>query len=255
VPNEPGTEIFLESTANGIGNYFHEQYQLAESGQSQFIPVFIPWFWDTDYELNHATDTALSDEEEELKTYYNLNIHQLLWRRQKIIELSVGGIDGTKAFQQEYPNNAIEAFQVSGEDSFIEPNVVMSARKSVVNPSGHLVIGCDPARFGDDRTSIIFRRGRVAYNLRSYSKRDTMEVAGLLHRMIIDDSPTKVCIDIGGLGAGVFDRLKELGHGDIICAVNAGSVPLNQERYINKRAEMWGLMKEWLLHCMRICVV
>lgn len=247
VPNESGTEIFLESTANGMNNYFHEQYQLAESGQSAFIPIFIPWFWQEEYALQTFPDTALDDEEEHLKEYYNVNVNQLLWRREKIMELSVGGLDGSKAFQQEYPCNATEAFQISGEDSFIMPDLVLKARKCSAIGVGPLVIGCDPARFGDDRTSIIFRRGRVAFNLRSYTKRDTMEVAGLLHRIIIDESPAKVCIDIGGLGAGVFDRLKELGHGDIICAVNAGSTPLNQDRYINKRAEMWGLMKAWLV--------
>lgn len=246
VPNEAGTEVFLESTANGIGNYFHEQWQLAEAGQSDFWPVFIPWYLQDEYSRPLEDSFQLMDDEAELQELYKLTNEQLLWRRYKISELSVGGIDGYKAFMQEYPCSSTEAFQTSGEDTFIAPHLVMQARKSHCDYYGDLVVGVDPARFGDDRTSIIRRRGRVAYNLQSYVKKDTMEVAGLVHRIIIDERPSKVCIDIGGLGSGVYDRLKELGHGDIIVDVNAGSTPLNQERYVNKRAEMWGLMKEWL---------
>lgn len=148
---------------------------------------------------------------------------------------------------QEYPCNSTEAFQTTGEDNFIAPSIVMEARKSTTEPYGALIVGVDPARYGDDRTSIIRRKGRVAYKLESYSKKDTMEVAGLVHRIIIEEQPTKVCIDIGGLGAGVFDRLKELGHTNVIVPVNGGSSPLDEKRYLNKRAEMWGEMKEWLM--------
>ena len=44
VPNAPGTEIILESTANGVGNFFHQQWQQAEAGQSEYIAIFVPWF-------------------------------------------------------------------------------------------------------------------------------------------------------------------------------------------------------------------
>ena len=54
-------------------------------------------------------------------------------------------------------------------------------------------------------------------------------------------------VDVGGLGAGVVDRLRELGHGDIVIAVNSGNKALDAERYVNKRAEMWGEMNKWLI--------
>lgn len=246
VPNEKETEIFLESTANGIGNYFHEQWQMAESGKSDFIPIFLPWYWMEKYNKELKEPLQLTEEEEMLIQVYGLTHTQLNWRRNKIAELSVGGSDGTKAFMQEYPLNAVEAFQTSGDDSFIAPSIVMCARKCSSERLGSIVIGVDPARFGADRTCIIRRQGRVAYNLESYVKKDTMEVCGLIHRMIIDESPSKVCIDIGGLGAGIYDRLLELGHRDVMAAVNFGGTPLNQNRYFNKRAEMWGELKDWL---------
>jgi len=246
VPSEPGTEIFFESTANGVGNYFHEQWQLAETGQSDFIPIFIPWYWQKEYRRSVPEDFTLTDEEEELSRIYDLTAHQIMWRRYKIVELSVGGFDGSKGFMQEYPCNPVEAFQTSGEDVFIAPEIVMKARKAKAEGVGPLLIGVDPARFGDDRTSIIRRQGRKAYKLQSYTKKDTMEVVGLCHRIIVDEQPVKLFLDIGGLGPGIYDRLVELGHGDVVVAVNSGTPALDQDRYFNKRAEMWGLCKEWL---------
>jgi hypothetical protein len=248
VPGGTGTEIFIESTANGQGNYFHEQWQLAEKGLSDFIPIFIPWFWDNDYVKEVPKDFIPTDEEEELIAYYNLSPSQIMWRRHKIMDFSSRGVDGTKSFYQEYPCNSTEAFQLSGEDSFILPETVMLARNTKIEEEyGNLVIGVDPARFGDDRTSIIRRRGRKAYGLQSYVKKETMEVVGIINSIIVKENPVRVFIDIANMGAGIYDRLVEIGHKNIVVAVNFGSVALDQERYINKRTEMWGLMKEWLL--------
>lgn len=247
IPNSPGSEIFLESTAKGVGNYFHEQWQKAESGASDFIPIFVPWFWQPEYVSELREDFEKTEEEEELQRLYKLTDYQLAWRRLKIVEFTTGGMDGQILFKQEYPCNPIEAFQNTGADSFITPELVMVARKCEVEAMGPLLIGVDPARFGDDRTGIIRRRTRCAYKLETHVKKNTMEIAGIVHNIIINESPTKVFIDVIGLGAGVYDRLVELGHGDIVVAANAANSALNDKLYSNRRAEMWGLMKEWLV--------
>lgn len=246
VPDSMGTEIIIESTANGVGNYFHQQWQLAEAGISDFIPIFVPWFWQIEYQREPEKGFSLNEEEIKLQKLYGLSLSQLSWRRHKIIGLSVNGANGFKSFKQEYPCNANEAFQLTGEDTFIQSDLVMKCRKSIVEPYGPLVIGCDPARFGDDRTSIIRRQGRVASKLESYTKKNTMEVVGLLHTIIEAEDPKFVFVDIGGLGAGIVDRLHEMGHRKIVIGVNAGSEPLNKKKYDNKRAEMWGLCREWM---------
>jgi hypothetical protein len=246
VPSEKGTEVIFESTANGVGNYFHQQWQLAEAGLSDFIAIFVPWFWQAEYQREPDADFAPEEKELALIETYGLTYAQLAWRRYKIVELSVGGDDGELGFCQEYPNSSIEAFLTSSEDSFISPELVTNARKSEAEGVGSLIIGADIARFGDDRTCFCWRRGRKIEKIVSYSKKDTMEVAGLLHLIIEKEEPKKVCIDVGGLGAGVYDRLLELGHGDIIYPVNGGSSPINSKRYLNKRAEIWGEFKEWL---------
>lgn len=246
IPDEEGTEIILESTANGVGNFFHELWQKAESGLSEYIAIFVPWFWQEEY-MRDATDIDLTPEEIDLMEAYDLSKEQIAWRRNKIVELSVSGADGQKSFFQEYPCNSTEAFQLSGEDNYIESDIVLKARKCKdVDPIGHLVIGCDPARFGSDRTAIIRRKGRKAYGLESYIKKDTMEVVGILNEIIKNENPRRVFIDIGGLGCGIFDRLRELGWGDIVVGINAGATPLAAQKYYNKRAEMWGELKEWL---------
>ncbi len=247
VPSDKDTEIFLESTANGIGNYFCEQWQLAESGQSDFIPIFVPWFWQHEYFRPLTEQFDAQEDEIDLIRLYSLNPQQLIWRRYKIQELSAAGGDGKRAFRSEYPCNAAEAFSLSGDDTLINPDLVMRARKNKnVEGIGPLIIGCDPARFGGDRTSIIYRRGRRAYNLRSYDNKNTMEVVGILNKIITTDHPNYVCIDIGGLGAGIIDRLWELGHKDIVLDINFGSSALDGDLYDIKRDEMWGLCKKWL---------
>jgi hypothetical protein len=54
VANEPGTEVVLESTANGVGGWFHNKWREAESGDSEFISIFTPWTWDEAYRVRHA---------------------------------------------------------------------------------------------------------------------------------------------------------------------------------------------------------
>jgi hypothetical protein len=247
VPDATGTEIILESTANGVGNYFHQMWQKAEAGLSDYIAIFVPWYWQEEYRKDLPHGFSITSEEVQLTEQYGLSLEQLNWRRDKIVQLSISGVDGEKAFMQEYPNNSSEAFQLTGEDSYIESSIVMRSRKSKAEGVGALLIGVDPARFGDDRTCIIRRRGRVAFGLESYKKKDTMEVVGIVHRIIENEKPHKVCIDVGGLGAGIIDRLYELGHRDVVYSVNAGSKPLYANKYYNKRAEMWGMLKEWLL--------
>lgn len=246
VPDASGTEIILESTANGVGNYFHQIWQKAESDLSDFIAIFVPWFWQEEYKRDVPHDFRLNYVEHNLQSTYNLSLEQLAWRRYKIVDLSVNGQDGEKSFCQEYPNNPTEAFVLKGEDSFIDSSTVMKARKGIAEKYGALIMGVDPARFGDDRTSIIMRQGRVAFDLQSYTKKDTMEVTGIVHSLIEKYKPAKVFVDVGGLGAGIVDRLNELGHKETVVAVNAGSKPLDGQKYSNKRAEMWGKCADWL---------
>lgn len=244
VPTGPGTEIVLESTANGLGNLFHKMWQRAEAGESEYEAIFVPWFWQDEYRAQLYAGFKLTEEEDAYMDAHNLDIEQMVWRRKKITD---DFDNDALRFQQEYPATAAEAFVAVGVESYIESRLVMSARKAEVRDViGALVIGVDPARFGDDSTAIIRRRGRKVFKPQRVSQKDTMHVAGLVANIIREEKPDRVFIDVGGLGAGVYDRLVELKFGNKVTAVNFGEKPLDDVKYVNKRAEMWGLTREWL---------
>lgn len=253
VPNSKGTEVIYESTANGVGNFFHEQWKLAESGESDFIAIFVPWHWQDEYKEKAPDNFARTEEEDQLIEVYGLDNDQLQWRRKKIIELSAGGIDGERSFKQEYPLNAVEAFQVSGSDGLIRPQYILKARNSDVNGNGSLVVGVDPSR-GGDRFTIVKRQGRKAYDLKKWKDEevDTLGKAVSKCKAVLDEicpiagkKPDMMFVDAGG-GADLVDRLHELGYQDRVKAIYFGSSPLDDKRYKNKRGEMWGLLNEWL---------
>jgi hypothetical protein len=72
IPDEPGTEVFKESTANGVGNYFHKEWQDAEAGLSEYIAIFVPWFWSEEYRKEVPEGFTLDDEEEKYREAYGL---------------------------------------------------------------------------------------------------------------------------------------------------------------------------------------
>lgn len=251
IPDMDGTEVFRESTANGVGNYFHQQWKAAERGETEYINVFIPWFWQDEY--RKKGEIKKTEDEIELAQIYGLDDEQLLWRRQKIIDLSANGADGEAAFKQEYPCSAAEAFQMTGKLGLITPKVVVKARNTKVNGSGPLVIGVDDSR-GGDRFSCIKRQGRKMYDLRSVSgdSVDTLGKRVAICKKLLDEvdsfaqrKPDMMFIDAGG-GADLVDRLHELGYSKRVKAISFGATPLDNERWPYKRDEMWGLLNEWL---------
>jgi len=107
-----GTEVILESTANGVGNSFHRLWKGAVDGSNEYIPIFVPWFLMSEYRRKAPPSFERTDEEEVLVTRFKLDDDQLYWRRLKIAE---GGLD---KFKQEYPATPEEAFIVSGSSVF-----------------------------------------------------------------------------------------------------------------------------------------
>lgn len=116
----------------------------------------------------------------------------------------------------------------------------------MIKSTSPLVIGVDVARFGDDKTVFCYRRGRYCFKIDSYSGMSTVDVANYLMRVIKDKSPARIFIDVGANGAGVYDILIDRGQGKIVTGVNFGGKAIYDDRYFNKRAEMWGEANEWL---------
>jgi hypothetical protein len=253
VADEPGTEIILESTANGVGGEFHERWQKAEAGIGDYQAIFVPWYWDDGY-VREVSDFVATEAEAELAKLHGLTNEQLAWRRNKIAELG----DET-LFKQEYPSSAAEAFQMTGHDGLIQPEPVVRARKASIEGIGPLVIGVDPKREGNDRFSIAWRRGRCVSKVESdASPIDTMKAAAKLKDIIDRDNPDRVFIDVGGNGGAIRDVLVSWDdkYAEIVRVVNFGSSPVHPPKRdkdgkemagpLNRRAEMWLLSKEWL---------
>jgi hypothetical protein len=104
-----------------------------------------------------------------------------------------------------------------------------------------IVIGVDVARFGEDKSVICIRQGRKIIELRRFRELDTMQLAAKTVNAIKEFHPQATFVDGVGVGAGVVDRLRMLGH-DII-EVNAGQSPDDKDTYWNKRVEMWDRMR------------
>ena len=245
IANMEDTEIILESTANGVGGDFHTRWRMAERGESDYIAIFVPWFWQEEYATPAPADFERTDVEAELAHLHGLNDAQLYFRRRKIADDFKGD---TTRFEQEYPNTASEAFVNAKRDSLIPvPHIVAARKERATVPLIHvpLVVGCDPARYGDDRTAIVWRRGRVVTRIRAMAKKNTMQVTGILVKILKEDKPVKLFIDIVGLGVGIYDRLVELGYGDQVIGVQASESADEDDLYINKRAEMWVRMRDW----------
>jgi len=254
VPDADGTEVIWESTANGVGNFFHEQWKLAEKGLSEFQAIFVPWFWQAEYKKVVPEEISFDDDEIFLSEVYSLTFEQLFWRRMKIAELTTDGVDGSKAFKQEYPMNAAEAFQVSGGAGLINADACLSARKNKVKGSGALIVGVDPSR-GGDRFAIVRRQGRKMYGMEAYKGEECDKLGKnvAICKEILDTIdaeagkvPDMMFIDFGS-GADIVDRLHELGYKGRVKAVHFGSTPLSPKKYKNKRNEIWGEMADWLV--------
>ena len=107
-----------------------------------------------------------------------------------------------------------------------------------------VVIAVDVARFGDDKTVFVVRQGRKVHKVLPFRELNTMQVATQAALLIKQWHPGVTFVDGVGVGAGVVDRLRALGHE--IIEVNAGSKPNDEELYFNKRAEMWDRLRSWL---------
>lgn len=110
-----------------------------------------------------------------------------------------------------------------------------------------IIMGVDVARFGSDRTVIATRQGRIVSGITTFQKLDTMQVVGIIVNMCQSIPVAAIFIDETGVGSGVVDRLLEqLPRTIEIFGVNFGSKATDSVKYVNKRAEIWGEMNEWL---------
>lgn len=242
IPNSDGSEIILESTANGIGNLFHKLAMQGLTEDSDFQTIFVPWYWQEEYRQQAPETFVPTEEEQKLMDQYKLDEDQIFWRRRKIQDIFGGDV---WKFQREYPMTLQEAFVTSGE-RLLDARAVMAAAKSNLHDRvAPVVMGVDPARSGD-RTAIVLRRGREIFKIKKYSDMNAMRLAGVCAKLIDHYNVTKCFIDVG-LGYGTLDKLHESGYTSIVTGVHFGEQAMEREIFANKRAEMADALAKWFL--------
>lgn len=207
------------STPNGAGNPF---YQKRHNGK---IPVFV---------FDWRTDPRKDDE----------------WYRKQCDTLD------PVIVAQEIDRD----YEASVSNVFIEGTRVAEAiarGPADVKAIGGLRVGVDVARFGNDSTSICFRRGRVMLKKIRLQKLDVVQVAARVKSEIsaYNEMPEQIAVDVIGIGSGVADILRgwypdkyENDTGKkirTVVDVNA-STRMDNGKHYNMRAYMWDEMKEWL---------
>lgn len=140
-------------------------------------------------------------------------------------------------------------FAAQGNEQLISLSLATAASTRYFHPNdpavlaSPLVIGVDPARFGDDRSVIVRRQGLFMHPPLVFKGVDTMFLAARVALEINQHKPAAVFVDEGGVGAGVVDRLRQLGH-SIIGVQFGAKAPV--KGFVNLRSYMWWQMREWL---------
>ena len=142
IPQTDGTEVILESTANGAQGEFYRLWKGAVAGENEYLPIFLPWFITDEYRRPHPEGMELTVEEEKLVDRFNLDNDQLYWRRLKIAE------GGEHKFRQEYPTTAEEAFLVSGSNVF---DIEKLEQLVPETPESHRAWDANSKQFEDNR--------------------------------------------------------------------------------------------------------
>lgn len=167
VPMAPESFVFLESTANGIGGYFYDEWQLAKRGESQFTPLFFPWHQHHKYEMPATDDDIghLDEEEQALYEIFEENGYdreawprKIAFRRRKKLEFRTD----PKKFYQEYPSTPEEAFLASGRPVF-DTRILQKMEKIALDAAKTLPYKCGEIIKNPDASSqhkFIFREMR-----------------------------------------------------------------------------------------------
>lgn len=128
-------------------------------------------------------------------------------------------------------------FPPQGSDSLFSMTLLEAAQQRTLPEGEETVIGLDVARFGDDLTVVYVRQGDRIVDRRSWRGNDLMETAGQVVQLARQWAPQTINVDSIGVGAGVVDRLAELGLP--VVGVNVGEAAIESDLYVNRRTEIF----------------
>lgn len=151
-----------------------------------------------------------------------------------------------------YAVRVLGQFPKDDEDAVIPRSLVEASveRDVIVAPDDAVIWGLDVARFGSDKTALCRRKGRkVTHKIDTWRGKDTMQVAGIINAMYKKvenyerERPSEIMVDSIGIGAGVVDRLREMGLP--ARGVNVAEAASIDTLYNRLRDELWFKAREW----------
>ena len=262
VHDVPGTAVILESTANGPVGGFYERWRNAQAGRGRYTPLFFPWTLDPmcvepiphGFVLSHEPPNEVVLSEHDYAEAHGCTMEQMAWRRMKIEDKDLDGVDGALIFAQEYPITPEEAFLGVSGNSLLSPAQVDAARKRSTYLRGEdyhspLVLGLDPAPgHGSSDTVLAFRRGLKAYRLDRKSGLDYKAIVEYVYTTFVEEKADRLCVDTSeGTGQAVYAELMRRPATAGRCLrVVFGARASDRSRWHNLRAEIWWKMATWI---------
>lgn len=156
-------------------------------------------------------------------------------------------VDRSGAESNEYRIRVLGEFPSTDDDTIIPLELAQSAttRDVVGNPKAQIVWGLDVARYGGDRSALARRQGNVVERVQTWRNLDLMQLCTAVKAEydIAEPRPAVIAVDAIGMGAGVVDRLQQLGLP--VLGVNVSEAP-SLGNYRNLRAELWYRLRDWL---------
>jgi hypothetical protein len=185
VPTIPDSLIVMESTAKGVGNFFHREWQAAKKGTSSYVPVFVPWFEIERYQY------PISDYAEFINWMNTEPYAKYLWSLGATLEGIKWYFDTRNGenyddwrMKSEYPSNDTEAFQSTGRTVF-NPQYVAKARATCTKPEkvGELIAN---AQVGPESLKNISFKDAPKGNLWIWTMPDTGELIAYRYALFAD---------------------------------------------------------------------
>lgn len=141
-----------------------------------------------------------------------------------------------------YQSRVLGQFPKQSKDTLIPLTWIEAAARRTLEPREPHELGVDVARYGPDETIFIERRGPVARVKKVMPMADTMETAGVTIQILAETGAEIAKVDADGLGAGVYDRVKE--QNKPVAEMRSGFTASDSERFANTRAEWWWGLRE-----------
>lgn len=190
--------------------------------------------------------------------FESFNGKQAFWKNEQIDSRDVEGTDKkllNDLIEQYGEDSSVAKVEVKGEfpssdqDTVISLDLVKSAidRDVALTTTVPIVWGLDVARQGVDKSALAIRQGNTLLEIQTYNSPDLMELCGAIKSRYDNEQsmnkPQEILVDVIGLGAGVVDRLLEVGLP--VRGVNVAESPSTKGTYLNLRAELWFKVRDW----------